>query len=67
MTDDYTPTPQTITVQDAPSHMERPVAVVVTTHLNESHSSATRVYLTRDEAWALVRTLSDHLSEENDS
>lgn len=68
MADDYTPAPQTITVQAAPSYMERPVEVVVTTHLNESHSNATRVYLTREEAWALVRTLSDHLTpKENDS
>jgi hypothetical protein len=67
MTADYTPAPQTITVQAAPSYMEHPVEVVVTTHLNESHSNATKVYLTREEAWALVRTLSDHLSKENDS
>lgn len=65
---DYTPPPQTIVVGVAPRYMDRPVEIMVTEHLNESHTNATKIYLTHDEALSLFRELGDHLirTEAND-
>lgn len=57
-------TPQSIYVAPAPAHMERPVEVSVTTHLNPSHDATTRVYLTRAEARVLAARIISHLNEE---
>ena len=50
MSDDYTytPAPQTFTVRDSPSYMERPITITATAHLNADHSMATKITLTRN-------------------
>jgi len=64
MSDNYTPAPQTFEVRDSPSYMERPITVTATAHLNADHSMATKITLTRAEAYDLVSALMLYLTRE---
>lgn len=61
---DHKPAPQTFKVQDAPHYMERPIEVTVTEHPNERHSNATKIFLTREESYALVTHLMLYLTNQ---